>query len=208
MPNSTLTGKVNIAGVDLSWSTPLSADAAAIWQPDLLAGVAATGWTKATGSTGTATMAEGHGITDSDIIDVYWDGGLRYGMAAVVTENSIALSGGSGDELPDSDTAIILGREVTVSGSFDGDELAALIVTGSERICVIFSDVVTTVADVQLELDPTAGATAGFEWTSSAQLTNLLAGYNVDEMRVSTDATSVTAGAGPALIAISYDSTE
>jgi len=51
--------------------------------------------------------SESHGIEDADVVDLYWTGGLRYGMTADVTDDEVTLSGGAGDVLPAAETAVV-----------------------------------------------------------------------------------------------------
>jgi hypothetical protein len=64
--------------------------------------------TRTDDNTGVATCLTGHGIETADVVDVYWLGGFRLGMAATTATNAVTLEGGSGDALPLVNTALIL----------------------------------------------------------------------------------------------------
>ena len=96
-------------------------------------GKQSTAWTKTDANTGTATLASGHGILQDDKVDVFWDGGVRYNMDAItVAGNDVTVDGGAGDDLPASDTTMVLCKITELDTDFDGD-LASLIVAHSLR---------------------------------------------------------------------------
>ena len=79
--------------------------------------------TRTDNDTGVVQLSTGHGILTADVVDVYWVGGVRYGMDATVSTNDVTIDGGAGDNLPAEDFAIAavvkqLGWEV----NFDGDD--------------------------------------------------------------------------------------
>lgn len=82
--------------------------------------------TRTDDNTGEATLAAGHNIISTDVVDVYWSGGVRYGMVATVTGNVVALEGGAGDNLPAQDTAITgVYEQIAVDPlNLDGDAAA------------------------------------------------------------------------------------
>jgi hypothetical protein len=73
---------------------------------------------------GELTMTAGHGITTGSIIDLYWDGGVRYGVVVgTVATNAVPFSGGSGDNLPIATTAITATVRTTGNVLIDGDNV-------------------------------------------------------------------------------------
>jgi hypothetical protein len=121
---------VNIGGMNISATKNLTNNDISTTQPTLPAGKAGTLATRTSDTQGTATLGGGHGITDGDTVDVYWDGGVRYGMVVgTVAGNSVPLTdSGDGDNLPAESTAIVVSPTVEVNLFIDGDEitLAAL----------------------------------------------------------------------------------
>lgn len=82
--------------------------------------------TRTDDNTGVATLTAGHNIVSTDVVDVYWAGGVRYGMVATVTVNAVALEGGDGDVLPAQDTVITgVYEQIAVDPlNLDGDNAA------------------------------------------------------------------------------------
>lgn len=98
-------------------------------EKDLVALVAAqTGplSTRTDDNTGVATLSAGHGILINDVVDVYWDGGIRFGMVATVSGNAVSLEGGAGDNLPAQDAAVTVVKQTPVEVNFDGDTLKVI----------------------------------------------------------------------------------
>lgn len=88
--------------------------------------------TRTDAETGTITMDDGHGITTGMIVDLYWDGGYRYGVTVgTVSSNSVPIGAddsGAGDDLPTNLTELVVTPQVTVNTFIDGDALKALAV--------------------------------------------------------------------------------
>jgi hypothetical protein len=79
--------------------------------------------TRTDDDTGVVTLATDHGIKTADVVDVYWAGGVRYGMTASVATNEVTVDGGAGDELPLVEatiTAVVVQTDWEVN--FDGDD--------------------------------------------------------------------------------------
>lgn len=73
--------------------------------------------------TGIVTLATGHGIETADVVDVYWAGGVRYGMDATVDANAVTVDGGAGDALPILNTTITaLVEQIDWEMDWDGDD--------------------------------------------------------------------------------------
>jgi hypothetical protein len=90
----------------------------------LPAGKSGTLSTRTDNDTGVCTVSSGHGITDSDTVDVYWSGGRRYGMDVTATDaTTITVDLGAGDNLPTQATAIVVVKQVTFNVTIDGDEV-------------------------------------------------------------------------------------
>jgi len=67
---------------------------------DLPAGKAGTLTTRTNNTDGAATLSAGHGILTADVVDIYWDGGCRYGaIVGTVAGNVVPFGSGSGDNL-------------------------------------------------------------------------------------------------------------
>ncbi len=80
--------------------------------------------TRTDNNTGTLTMTAGHGLTDGQVIDIYWSGGVQYGVTVgTVSTNSVPIDGGIGDNLPTANTAITAVVQKSVNLAIDGDEV-------------------------------------------------------------------------------------
>jgi hypothetical protein len=85
--------------------------------------------TRTDNTDGELTMTTGHGITTGQIIDLYWTGGVRYGVVVgTVATNAVPISGGAGDNLPTASTAITAVVQLSVNLAIDGDETDILAV--------------------------------------------------------------------------------
>jgi hypothetical protein len=85
--------------------------------------------TRTDNTDGELTMTAGHGITTGQIIDLYWTGGVRFGVVVgTVATNAVPISGGAGDNLPTASTAITAVVQLSVNLAIDGDETDILAV--------------------------------------------------------------------------------
>lgn len=85
--------------------------------------------TRTDNNTGTLTLGSGHGITDGQIIDVYWSGGVqRTVTVGTVSGTSVPIDGGIGDNLPTATTAITACVQKAINLSVDGDNTKILAV--------------------------------------------------------------------------------
>lgn len=90
----------------------------------LPAGKSGTLTTRTDDNTGIVTVASGHGITDSDTVDVYWSTGRRYGVDVTATgATTIEIDLGSGDNLPAQSTVVVVCKQVVVNKAIDGDNV-------------------------------------------------------------------------------------
>ena len=106
--------------------------------------------TRTDDNTGVATLSTGHGILTNDVVDVYWSGGIRFGMVATVSGNAVSLEGGAGDNLPAQDTACTVVKETAIEVNFDGDTL--------EIIGIFYRNTSDTGAKAHLDLQDAGDA--------------------------------------------------
>lgn len=159
----------------------------------LPAGIAGTLTTRTGDAEGTFTLAAGHGLEVNDIIDVYWAGGLRYGMkVSAVNGNDVTAGGtggpGAGDVLPAEDTAIVADEQVTLDVDFDGDKLEMIVVASSARAHIDFQDASGNSLEAQ-ELS----AGEPWDWASGMGAVNPLSGNPVDRVKLSNGDSSAAA---------------
>lgn len=110
--------------------------------------------TRTNDTDGTLTLGAAHGVATSDVIDLYWDGGRRYGVTVgTVSGTSVPISGGTGDNLPAQDTAITCAVQQVIDIDVEGDLLVAIGAVCGKRgqLCLMES---TT---VHLHVDLAAG---------------------------------------------------
>lgn len=92
--------------------------------------------TRTDANTGTLTMDAGHGLVDADVIDLYWDGGVQYGVVVgTVATNSVPIDTGIGDDLPIATTVITAVVQKSVNLSIDGDnaDLVAAVIETTDK---------------------------------------------------------------------------
>jgi hypothetical protein len=137
----------------------------------LAAGTAVATWTKTDANTGTATLAAGHGHT-SGVFDVYWLDGVRYGMTGTVTENSLALDAGAGDDFPETATEDMVVCPVQqINTAIDGDAITLIAMNATQRANLRFEDATAaTIAAVALPAD------VPFTWHDSSGVANPFTG--------------------------------
>lgn len=107
--------------------------------------------TRTDDDTGVATLTTGHSITTGMVVDVYWSGGVRFGMDATVSGNDVTIDGGDGDNLPAQSTAI--------TGVYEQVEKDPLYIDGDlvEFVAVIYRNTADQTAKAHINLKDAAG---------------------------------------------------
>lgn len=198
----TITTSINADGLAMSGSATQESSGT-LSHNDTLANAGDAGTLQIPGSSsgessGTIDLASGHGITTAHTVDVYWTGGVRYGMT--VDSNaatSITVSGGSGDVLPEDDEAVVVGVTEDITFEVDATNLKALAASCNKRC---FLDFRTSVASVMtLEL----AENGIWSWTYDSGTTNPLGTSEITTIRASCGSTA----AGLLKVKALYDST-
>jgi hypothetical protein len=140
MAQGSINLSVSIGGVTVNQTIVLSADNAQVYEIALPAGYAGAVSTKTDANTGVVTLAAGHGVQSDAIVDVFWDGGVRYGMTATVAGNDVTVDGGAGDDLPAAATSVIVTPQVTFNAPIDGDAVQIVTASCTQRSHVDFQD--------------------------------------------------------------------
>lgn len=127
MPSVVYSRTVQGAGIILG-ARPLvrTADHPNPYEVTLPVALAVTGWTKTDADT--AVCNEPDDWTAGNY-DVYWSGGMRYGVAATAigTTGTIELDGGSGDDFPASATeGVVICKQVQIDAYIVGDNIHIL----------------------------------------------------------------------------------
>jgi hypothetical protein len=132
----------NILGQTVPVTLNLSSDGAGQWSPSLAAAIAAISFTQADASNGQAVLPAGNGLATGDKVDVFWQGGRRYGLTATVAGDGITvtLAGGTGADLPATGTALTMSKRTVINASFNSAEASVLLVTATTRTSVVFAD--------------------------------------------------------------------
>jgi hypothetical protein len=131
--------------------------------------------------TGEATLAEGHGLQSADVVDVFWDGGVRYGMTATVDGNDVAIDGGAGDDLPAAQTAVVVCKQTSIDEDFTGNKVVFSIVMADHGPCHV--DFQTAVPASKYALSVAAGEKS--EWDAESNAPNPFADATIDSIKVS-----------------------
>lgn len=179
MPTVSLSQSVTIGGVAVQGRVDVEQEGQLSQDVDLEAGHAGTLSTRTDNDTGIATVTTGHGITTSDLVDVYWTGGNRLGCTVTATDaTTISIDGGSGTNLPIATTAIVVAKVYALDCIFTGDD-AAIIAIGLQRTgTVALRGSSTNHLVVDFDADG-----QGYFWTAPAA--NPIVGDSVDTIRVS-----------------------
>lgn len=131
----------------------------------LLAGIAATA-----GSAGVMTLAEGHGLTDADVVMVTWAAGRRYNCTLSSTgSTSTTVGSGAGDSLP-TVGAVVIAKQLEIDAAVLGTNVDFLMLKSDVDALITLE----TDAAVQLVKDIEAGDT--FIWRESSQEANPITG--------------------------------
>jgi len=197
MSTARITTVAEIAGLSIQGIASREKSGGVALDPALPAAVVAALTTRTDNNTGVVTLPANHGIVNGKI-DLYWAGGVRYGMDGIVTVNALAIDLGAGDNLPDDESAVIVSNQVAIDVDVDGDLLAALAAACPTRAHLDFQDD----ADASL-LAVEIAAGEVYEWHADSEVTNPLAGDVVASLKASNgEATAATLKVG-----ILYDST-
>jgi len=145
--------------------------------------------TRTDDDTGILTVESGHGITDTDTVDVFWSGGVRYGVdVTATTATTIEIDAGSGDNLPTVDSAITVAKLVEIDIDFDGDNLELIVALSNLRAHLDFQDSTPTSLEV-VELT----ANEPWIWAADTSITNPLTGNPVDTIQAANGDSSAAA---------------
>lgn len=128
MPSVTHAQSISGGGVSIQTQPVIRTNSGPIGLEDTLsAAKVGTLTTRTDANTGELTMSPGHGITDGQIIDIYWAGGVQYGVTVgTVAANAVPIDSGIGDDLPADETAITAVVQKAINLAIDGDEVDIL----------------------------------------------------------------------------------
>lgn len=132
MPSYNSSNSVTILGDTYSQQQTVNYDTGVVAGPLLAPAKAGSLTTRTSVSVGTLTMASGHGITTAAVFDLFWtanglSGARRGVVAGTVSVNSVPITGGTGDDLPDLNSAITAMIPHSESVVLDGANVIALV---------------------------------------------------------------------------------
>lgn len=143
--------------------------------------------TRTDANTGTLTMADaGHGITTGARLDLYWDGGLRYGITVgSVSGVTVPIDLGGGDDLPVVDTAITAMVPEAGTASITGANVVLLVAgsncTGASSQVVYTQSDDTLIAAYEIAADLQATP----PWFDGSGFTNPVTGVTLGKVYMS-----------------------
>lgn len=151
--------------------------------------------TRTDNNTGTLTMAGGHGITDGQIIDIYWSGGVqRTVTVGTVSTNSVPIDGGIGDNLPIATTAITAVVQKAINLAIDGDnaDIIAIVLETVDKTLRTAANVqfLDAAADVIAEIDLVTNVPQ--VWDIEGGSANPFTGDPITNLRASQASTSTS----------------
>ena len=191
MPSVTFTGNVVIAGVRINYTLTRDAPGVIGQQTTLDPAVSGQLTTRTDADTGVLTVASGHGITNgTGNYAVFFDGGLRRSVNTVVTNTTVSIDGGTGDDLPVVNTNCTIGPQVSLNTDFNGDDVTMFAVSAQRRASVVFAqDDGTSIFLLDLGLSGTDGE--GFTYSDDGPITNPLVNTVVGQLIVANGSTNV-----------------
>jgi len=148
--------------------------------------------------TGEITCSAGHGFAQFDVVDVYWDGGRRYGMdVGVVAGNVVPVDSGTGDALPVLTTAMTMQVQRPINIDFVGNDMSVLAAICDQKACITLSDA----GGIELVIDLAADRIA--LWDEDSMHANPLTGDTIVSGTISQGGVT----AATLKLGIMYDST-
>lgn len=117
---------VSLGGVSIQRAINRTGDHANAYEITLPVAYAISSWVKTDANTAAGNLPSGHGQTDGKF-DVYWTGGMRYGVDGTISTNALSLDGGSGDDFPaTANSTVVACKQVSVNTAIDGDAISIL----------------------------------------------------------------------------------
>jgi hypothetical protein len=163
--------RTRVAGVNIDATIRRTDELEQAFRTTMAAGRAGTLSTRTDDNTGIVTVASGHGITDTDTVAVFWEGGSRHGVdVTATTSTTISIDLGAGTNLPAAATAVVIAKEIEHTLAIIGDDIIVMGIGCQNRVSVNFRDS----GDASL-LRYDIAANEGRLWVSSSDVTNPLA---------------------------------
>ena len=205
MPQATAQLFLSLGGINCNGTFKRSAPGQISQQltPDLfIAGKTGPLSTRTSDSVGIITLGADHGFVNTDIISVCWDGGSRIKCTITAHDaTTISIATGTGDNLPDALTDMVVAKVLSIDTDVDGD-LIQMIGAVSDTDCAIgFYDAGDALL-LQMKLKGGSPQGEPWFWAKDSGVTNPLAGNPVSYVIVGNG----EAEAGTFNLAALYDS--
>jgi len=183
--SAVVTVRTQIAGRTVVQTITRTSNQGGVTLFSMPAGKSGTLNTRTDDNTGIVTVATGHGITTSDLVSVFWEGGSRYNMTVTATTGTtISIDVGSGTNLPVADTALVIAKQLSFPFPLVGNDILALSIKALNRCHVELLDG-SSASLARYDMT----ASEGTDWQSGLGLTNPLAGDTVATIRVANGGT-------------------
>jgi len=180
--NSTITG----AGVTMTGAPATTAESVIGHEVTLPAAVLGTLSTRTDDDTGIVTVAA-HTITTQMLANVFWSGGVRYGMTVTGADGTtVSVDGGAGDNFPSEDAVVYIAAQATINTDFLGTEVLALAVQSDLRA---HADLRTSAAS-SLAMD--LASNTPVTWYYGSGITNPITGDQIDTIVCSAGTAAAT----------------
>ena len=124
MPTLQYSQSIQGAGLAIQKLINIEADHPNGFEIDLPAGLAGELTTRTDNDTGIVTVASGHGVTTSHLVDIYDENGVLIRKDLTVTGTTgttISIDGGSGSNLPALNADVVVARQVPANTPIDND---------------------------------------------------------------------------------------
>lgn len=205
MPTGTISENAGLAGLTIQSTIQRTGTGGIGHDPSLPAAKAGALSTRTSDTAGTLTLGAGHGITDGQVVNIFWtdvngESHCAYGATVgTVAGNDVPFTGAAGDVLPAEGCAITVSVVVLIDTDVDGD-LLKMIAAGSTLLThMTFKREAGTVILPVLLL-----ANEGWKWVKGQGIANPLTGDPVGKIAVSNGSVAAIAAFKVAYI---YDST-
>lgn len=135
--------------------------------------------TSSGGGTAVITFAVAHGIEETDVVGVFWDGGQRIGMTVSAHDTltiSVTQASGLGDAFPADDTAVTVSIKANFADiGFDPTDMQILVVHCAVAAAANFlSSVPASILHVALAAPDTGQQGNCFSWAADTGIANPL----------------------------------
>jgi hypothetical protein len=133
--------QAQVAGLAINCAIEKTTDVQAAYRETVAAAKSGTLHIRTSATVGTLTLADNHGITTGNKIDIYWSGGCRRGVTVgTVATNEVPFSLGTGNDLPVAATAVTASKRTAGNLSFIFADVVILMASCEKAAVVTFID--------------------------------------------------------------------